>query len=226
MVQRTQPRHRAFGRSRLTRLGSARHVVPWILGSCWAGLWLASAGCSPPPVSSEPIGEASSPQAVPSELLEAEPIESPVTPGQILPVSAEVELESGQVIALEVAETPQQQALGLMYRTSLPDDRGMLFPFDPPRPVSFWMRNVEIHLDMIFVRDGTVVAIAANVPPCTSNPCPTYGPAGVAVDGVIELRGERAAELGITVGSALTIRPLASEETAPEEIAPEATEDE
>ena len=164
-------------------------------------------------MASDPLGATSSPQEVPPDLLEtSEPVETIVIPpGQILPVSAEVELESGQVIDLEVAETPQQQ------RTSLPDDRGMLFPFDPPRPVSFWMRNVEIHLDMIFVRDGVVVGIEANVPPCTTNPCPTYGPAGMAVDAVIELRGERAAELGITVGSPLQIRSLADTEETTDE---------
>jgi hypothetical protein len=155
---------------------------------------------------------------VPPELLETrEPPETLVTPGQILPITAEVELESGQIIGLEVAETPQQQALGLMHRTTLPDDRGMLFPFDPPRPVSFWMRNVEINLDMLFLRDGVVVDIATDVPPCTTTPCPTYGPAGMDVDAVIELRGERAAELGITVGSSLDIRPITDAETETDE---------
>lgn len=210
MAYRKQTWYQTGERSR-----PSRQIAAWLLG----GICLGSISCSPTPIPSEPIGATSSPQEVPPDLLEtSEPVETSVLPpGQILPVSAEVELESGQVIDLEVAETPQQQALGLMHRTSLPDDRGMLFSFEPPRPVSFWMRNVVIHLDMIFVRDGVVVGIAANVPPCTANPCPTYGPAGVDVDAVIELRGERATELGITVGSQLQIRSLAATEETTDE---------
>ena len=127
---------------------------------------------------------------------------------QVLPISALAEI-GGQIIQLEVAETRRQQALGLMYRTELANDRGMLFPFDPPRRVSFWMMNVSISLDMVFLFQGAVVAIAADVPPCTAEPCEFYGPEGrQLVDQVIELRGGRAAELGIQVGDVITINPL------------------
>ncbi|NEQ44025.1 MAG: DUF192 domain-containing protein [Leptolyngbya sp. SIOISBB] len=127
--------------------------------------------------------------------------------GQILPVTAEVDL-NGQIVGLEVAETPQQQATGLMARESLPDDRGMLFPFEPARPVSFWMKNVLIPLDMVFIHDGEIVAIAEDVPPCESTPCPTYGPENQLVDYVLELRGGRAAELELQVGDAMTFNWL------------------
>lgn len=126
--------------------------------------------------------------------------------GQSLPVSAQAQIFN-QTIDLEVAQTPQQQALGLMHRRALPDDRGMLFPFSPPQLVSFWMRNVPVPLDMLFLRDGKVVEIAVNVPPCTTASCPVYGP-DTPVNQVIELRGGRAAELGIQVGDSLSIRLL------------------
>ena len=132
-----------------------------------------------------------------------------VAQGQILPVTAEVEL-GRQIIGLEVAETSQQQAIGLMARESLPDDRGMLFPFEPARPVSFWMKNVLIPLDMIFIYEGEVIAIAKEVPPCETNPCPTYGPGQHVIDHVIELRGGRAAELGIQAGDTVEIDWLES----------------
>lgn len=129
--------------------------------------------------------------------------------GQYLPVLAQVQL--GETwISLEVTQTPQEQALGLMFRPSLEDDRGMLFEFDPARPVSFWMKNVVISLDMLFVREGKLVAIAPEVPPCTTIPCPTYGPAE-AVDQVIELRGGRAAELGLKPGDPVVVQWLEAE---------------
>ncbi len=127
---------------------------------------------------------------------------------QILPVAAWVEL-GGEVIELEVTRTVDEQATGLMYRDSLADDRGMLFSFEPARPVQFWMKNVVIDLDMVFVHEGKIVGIAEDVPPCDSTPCATYGPGfGVLVDQVIELRGGRAAELGVAVGDAVVVKPL------------------
>ena len=123
---------------------------------------------------------------------------------QALPASAQVTIAE-QTVQLEVAKTQEQQAIGLMYRASVPDDRGMLFPFSPARRVSFWMKNVSINLDMVFLREGTVEAIESNVPPCTAEPCPTYGP-NVKVDQVIELRGGRAKELGLKVGDRLTVQ--------------------
>ncbi len=130
--------------------------------------------------------------------------------GQVLPVSARVWIadrplaEPSKRIELEVTKTPEQQAMGLMYRTSLPDDRGMLFEFKPARWVNFWMKNCQISLDMIFIRDGVVTAIQAGAPPCTADPCPTYGPDTI-VDRVIELRSGRAAELGLKVGDRIAI---------------------
>lgn len=126
--------------------------------------------------------------------------------GQMLPVTAQVDV-NGEVIQLEVAGTQQQQAMGFMFRPEIPDDRGMLFSFDPPRRASFWMKNVQVPLDMVFLRDGQVVAISADVPPCTSDPCPTYGPPEM-VDSVIELRGGRAAELGLQAGDVIAVEFL------------------
>jgi uncharacterized protein len=98
---------------------------------------------------------------------------------------------------VEVARTPEQQEHGLMERRALAPDAGMLFPFDPPRPASFWMRNTLIPLDMLFIRpDGTIARVAANAVPRSETP--------VAVEetltAVLELKGGRAAELGIREG--------------------------
>lgn len=150
-------------------------------------------GCSTPT-------PAISPTATPAQ------VKASVNLGQTLPISAQA-IIAGSTIGLEVAQTQQQQAMGLMYRITLQDNRGMLFAFDPPQPVSFWMKNVRIPLDMIFLQDGEVKAIAASVPPCTAEPCPTYGPR-TAVNQVIELRGGRAAELGLQVNDKVKIKFL------------------
>ncbi len=127
-------------------------------------------------------------------------------PGQVLPVTARAVL-GNQSFDLEVARKPQQQSIGLMYRTFLPASRGMLFPFQPAQPVSFWMKHCRISLDMIFLRQSKVVSISAQVPPCTADPCPSYGPTEL-VDQVIEIRSGRAAEIGLKVGDPVKIEHL------------------
>ena len=124
--------------------------------------------------------------------------------GQMLPITATAKM-AGKTIQLEVAQTPEQQAIGLMFRESLADDRGMLFPFAQERIASFWMKNVSMSLDMIFLNGNQIVSIAADVPPCKAEPCPIYGP-GALVNKVIELRGGRAKELGIKAGDKIMIR--------------------
>jgi hypothetical protein len=98
---------------------------------------------------------------------------------------------------VEVAATSQQQARGLMFRTRLGDDEGMIFPMNPPRGASFWMRNTVIPLDLIFIgTDGRISNIAANAIPYDESPLLSAG----LVKGVLELRDGRAAELGIVAG--------------------------
>ena len=159
-------------------------------------------GCGPTPNATEPL---STPDNAPSKPTATEtPMADPR--GQQRAVTAVTTL-GGEEILLEVATTPQQQALGLMYRDALPSDRGMLFPMGRPRPVSFWMKNVPVALDMVFVYQGQIVGLA-EAPPCAADPCPTYGPGRQLVDHVIELRAGRATELGLAVGDEVVIREL------------------
>jgi uncharacterized protein len=128
------------------------------------------------------------------------PDPKPAPQVQKLPITSQFSFK-GQTIMLEVARTSQEQSTGLMNRTELATDRGMLFVFSPPRPVSFWMKNTLIPLDMIFMSNGVVKYISAQALPCKQDPCPTYGPESRAdIDGVIELRGGRATELQLKVG--------------------------
>ncbi len=142
--------------------------------------------------------------AKPPSLTSGSQTPAPENLGQTLPISAKAIVPNGTTIKLEVAQTPEQQAMGLMYRPALPDDRGMLFGFPSAQPVSFWMKNVPVPLDMVFLHNGVVKYIQASAPPCASQPCPTYGP-NTPIDKVIELRSGRAAELNLKVGDTVKI---------------------
>jgi uncharacterized membrane protein (UPF0127 family) len=99
--------------------------------------------------------------------------------------------------SVEVARTIEEQSQGLMNRSSLAPDRGMIFLYDPPQPASFWMKNTLIPLDMIFIRqDGRIARIAANTVPFSLD----HVSAGEPVAAVLEIAGGRSAELGIKAG--------------------------
>ncbi len=78
-------------------------------------------------------------------------------------------------IEVEVMDTPNKRSLGLMYRPRLQEDKGMLFVFDYPLKTSFWMKNMQFSIDMIFIRENKTIAhIEKDVPPCYNDHCPTY----------------------------------------------------
>ena len=110
------------------------------------------------------------------------------------------------VFQVEAARTTAEQAQGLMYRTDLKPDGGMLFaPYPPegggPRAAEFWMKNTPTSLDILFIRaDGTIARIAENTPPFSEGKIPS----GEPVAAVLELVGGRAAELGISEGDSVS----------------------
>ncbi len=115
-----------------------------------------------------------------------------------------VVLPSGAVFTLEVARTPEQTAQGLMFRESLAPGTGMVFLFDAPRPQSFWMKNCHFALDMLFtLKDGIVVDVLENVPPCEADPCPSY-PSRAPADTVVELTAGEAKRNGVVPGARLS----------------------
>jgi uncharacterized membrane protein (UPF0127 family) len=101
------------------------------------------------------------------------------------------------VFQVEVARNPADRAQGLMYRRSMPADRGMLFDFGKVERVSMWMQNTFLPLDMLFVRaDGSIARVAANAEPLSTRTVAS----GEPVLAVIELNGGTAARLGIGAG--------------------------
>lgn len=107
---------------------------------------------------------------------------------------------------VEVAATAAQQERGLMFRTDIPKDGGMLFaPYPPdggaPKIANFWMKNTPSSLDILFIRpDHTIARIAENTVPFSETPIPS----GEPVAAVLELNGGRAGELGIDEGDKVT----------------------
>ncbi|MEO0852371.1 MAG: DUF192 domain-containing protein, partial [Cyanobacteria bacterium J06648_11] len=88
----------------------------------------------------------------------------------------------------------------------LAEGRGMVFPFEPARPVSFWMHNVRFDLDMLFLHEGEIVDMALSVPGCPKTPCPSYGPPrNVNVDRVVELKGGTVEQLGVQKGDRVDV---------------------
>jgi len=111
----------------------------------------------------------------------------------------------GKRFSVEIADTSQEQALGLMFRDEMPADQGMLFVFPNEAPRSFWMKNTRIPLDiMYFDEDLIMVSISADTQPCKVKRCPSY-PSIAAAKYVLELNAGTASELGVGPGDRLTV---------------------
>jgi hypothetical protein len=109
-----------------------------------------------------------------------------------------VDTASGpHIFLVEIAADEASRRQGLMERTELASDAGMLFDFQKPTPVAFWMKNTPLPLDMIFIRaDGAISTIVSNTTPYSEKPIPSLEP----VRAVLEIGGGRAGELGLKPG--------------------------
>ena len=116
-------------------------------------------------------------------------------------------LPSGKVLQVEVMVKDEDRAMGLMFRPSLAEDRGMLFLFEAPDFHGIWMKNCKFPIDILWLdAERKIVHVQEGAPPCTKEPCPVYSPLRRAVF-VVELgsgqaRREKAA-VGETVGFSL-----------------------
>lgn len=117
-----------------------------------------------------------------------------------------VTLPDGTVIKAELKVTPQQQQVGMMFRTELAHNRGMLFVNFKPQAIPYWMHDCNFPLDIIFIgTDHHVVEIAADAPPCHSEPsqCPNFG-GYVPAQYVLEINGGDGAKHGVETGALIT----------------------
>ena len=149
-------------------------------------------------------------------------------PAVVLGAGDESEFETGKVVIetsggahtfeVEIARTPEERAQGLMNRDDLAADHGMLFIYPGEGPVSMWMRNTYISLDMLFIRgDGTIAAIETDTMPLSTD---LISP-GMPVHAVLELRAGTAQRLGIAAGDVVRHptftpdAPVAAKKNAP-----------
>lgn len=101
---------------------------------------------------------------------------------------------------VELAETTEARARGLMFRDRLDSDRGMIFVYDQPQTVAFWMKNTLIPLDMLFIAaDGRVLRIAEGAHPLDLTPISS----GAPVRFVLEIGGGLSTKLGIGAGAVM-----------------------
>ena len=100
-------------------------------------------------------------------------------------------------VTVEVADSESERSTGLMFRRSLGDDEGMIFIYPRDEPISMWMKNTYISLDMIFVRgDGTINRVASDTEPFSEQTVASGGDARA----VIEMKAGSAKRLGIKPG--------------------------
>ncbi|NYT41909.1 DUF192 domain-containing protein [Sphingomonas sp. R-74633] len=131
-----------------------------------------------------------------------EPLRGPVTSQAAAKIDVTIDSAGGpRVFHTELARTAAEQERGLMFRTNIPQDGGMLFtpyPADgPPREARFWMKNTPTALDILFIRgDGTIAKIAENAVPYSEDTLVS----GEPVSAVLELNAGVSAKLGIKAG--------------------------
>jgi uncharacterized protein len=125
--------------------------------------------------------------------------QEPGTPQALAASPLWIETTGGTItLDVELAQSPEEWATGLMFRTAMPETHGMLFFYPTPRPIAMWMKNTYIPLDMVFIlSDGTISSIAENTVPQSLAIISSRGPASAVLElnaGVVKKLGIRAGE--------------------------------
>lgn len=166
-------------------------------------VFLMAAACAGGAEGETPVSGSSSPSVTTTTLTSPSPSSSSTVTFE----AAKVLIDTGEgsvLIDAEKAETSEQHALGLMNRTSLPDDAGMVFLFFEERTGGFWMKNTLIPLSIAFFdTDGKIVRIL-DMEPCEADPCEIYDP-GVPYAGALEVNQGAFREWGVKEGDRITV---------------------
>lgn len=149
--------------------------------------------------------QAASPEADARRTFDASPLPvASVLPSAAPTAGAHVTVRDRR-IAVEVADTPESRRQGLSGRPSLAEGTGLVLKWERPEVVAIWMPDMNFPIDVVFVRDGQVLAVYADRQPCPpEGPCPTFGPR-VAVDWVLEVPAGSAKAWGLVAGDAIAL---------------------
>ncbi len=113
-------------------------------------------------------------------------------------------LDATVTLQVEIAHTDEAHQQGLMGRTSLPANSGMVFLFSDEQPRQFWMKDTLIPLSIAYFRaDGTIVSIQ-DMDPCTAEPCPLYG-SGAPAQGALEVNRGFFEDKGVRLNDVITV---------------------
>ena len=118
----------------------------------------------------------------------------------------EIETTSGVVtVRVEVADTPEDRRIGLMFRDELAADAGMLFVYDVPATGGLWMKDTIIPLSAAFLDESGRIVALVDMEPCTADPCPRYAP-DTPYRGALEVNLGAFEDWGVAVGDRVTRR--------------------
>ena len=154
------------------------------------------------PVSNSGVAVVEPPDSLEPDLID----EPPIKPAPLEQAIVEPEFDgpraivNGKVLSLEIADSPEERRVGLMFRDPLPENHGMLFIFGREQAYSFWMMDMKFSLDIIWIdSDGIVVHIENDVPPCSAA-CPSYQP-NVSALYVLEVNAGFADSIDLRAGT-------------------------
>ncbi|MDF2378915.1 MAG: DUF192 domain-containing protein [Candidatus Gracilibacteria bacterium] len=115
-----------------------------------------------------------------------------------------VKLPDGTRVHIEIAQTNVEKQEGLMNRTEMDNDQGMLFVYETEQDMAFWMKNTLIPLDIIFIGSNQKIVDILTMQPCKKDPCPSY-PADAPAQYALEVNEGMASEWGLEIGDLLTL---------------------
>lgn len=115
-------------------------------------------------------------------------------------------LPGGQQVILEIADSPEERMLGLFLMKTLPEDRGMLFIFEPRDPRKLWTRGYRFPIDLLWLDEKfQVLNYEEGVSPCHSDPCPNYSPGDERAQYAVAISAGQIKQNGLSQGTRLNL---------------------